>query len=877
MNLRNMQEFSTPMMQQYMQIRQQHADCMLFFRLGDFYELFLDDAVEGAKILGITLTRRPRGKDGDIPMAGVPFHSANSYINKLLRYGKRIAICEQVSEPDKSGIVDRKVIRIITPGTVFDDTALEQKKHNYTASVSISAEKIGFSVADLLTGDFFVCELNRDDHVEETLGAELLRFAPSECIVSINTYNTPELLRLVTAYHKTSVTFFHEWEKAAKHSEKVLCAHFAVPSSKAFGLSELREGATAAAALIEYLNHTQQAKVTHLNYPSLYSPLHSVLLDPATIENLEIFSTLQDQSIQGSLFSVLDRTMTAMGGRLLRSWIAHPLKNKDTILQRQNVVAELYDKFSQRSEIQEKLYTIFDVQRLSSRLALGLGTSASILNIDKSLKVFLDLVPLVVSLESNKFLNWDKLPVEMCKSTSTDIEKIISDSPELTDGEVGRINDGVDSELDELRNLYYSGKDWIARFEVQERVRTGITSLKCRYNQVFGFYIEISHANLDSVPSDYIRKQTLVNAERFITPELKKHEELILTAETRIAQIERRIFQELVERITAQLTEIKKVAQALAELDVYCSFAQVAQEERYIQPSLNESQKIEIIGGKHPVLASVLKEKFVPNDVHLDADQQLLIITGPNMAGKSVFMRQVAIIVLLAHIGSFVPAESANIAVVDRIFVRSGASDNISKGLSTFMVEMVEAAYILHQATNSSLVIMDEIGRGTSTYDGISIAWAIAEYLVTEKNKQPKILFATHYHELQALAEKFPQKIKNYQMIVEEHNNRPVFLHSVGPGAASHSFGIEVAQIAGLPERIIERAKELLKNLENDHRKENSKKAKLINTNESEKSNEFSKLLGDLIGININTLTPLESLQLLATIQKRLQKIKHDL
>lgn len=884
-----MREFSTPMMQQYIKIRQQYSDCMLFFRLGDFYELFLEDALEGAKILGITLTRRPRGKDGDIPMAGVPFHSADTYIAKLLRAGKKIAICEQVSVPDSKGIVDRKVIRIITPGTILDDRSLEQKQHNYLVSVHITKKLIGVALADLLTGDFQVTQFERGAYEREQLGTHLLRFAPSECVVSIDTYNTPELMGLITAYHQPAVSYFADWEKTTKTSEKKLETHFKVASVGSFGFAHLQEAVTAAAVLIEYVNHTQQSTVKHLNRPVLFVPEEYVLLDPATVSNLEIFSTIHGKSADGSLLHVLDKTQTACGGRLLRSWLLNPQKNKQILENRYDVIGTLYSDSESRSNLQIQLSSVLDMERLVSKLSLGIGTIASVLNIKQSLKIFLLLYPILTKHNLKIFQNWRKLPVKVVEKIVSTIHKTVGEEVTET-GEVVRvIKAGVHTELDELRSIVTEGELWIKTYEKTERERSGITTLKCRYNSVFGYYIEITQSRLDSIPKNYVRKQTLVNAERFITPELKEHEEKIVAAQTRIAEIEREIFTQLVDDVIFYLEEIKMIANSLAELDVLCNFAQIAQERRYCRPVITADSKIEIIEGKHPVLADKLQENFVPNDVLLtDKEQQLLVITGPNMAGKSVFMRQVALLVLLAQTGSFIPARSATISIVDRIFVRSGASDNISRGLSTFMVEMVEAANILHQATSNSLVIMDEIGRGTSTYDGISIAWAIAEYLVTQPTHRPKVLFATHYHELQELAEKYPKNIKNYQVMVEQHNDAPVFLYTVNSGAASHSFGIAVAKLAGLPDQILKNAQDMLSALESSSAvaqkhtvSENTKNSKLKKngitttscaTNKDVLNAVETTVIKKLLEQNLSTTTPLQALTILDELQRTAKK-----
>jgi DNA mismatch repair protein MutS len=867
------------MMQQYVRIRQQYADCMLFFRLGDFYELFLEDALEGAKILGITLTRRPRGKDGDIPMAGVPFHSADTYIAKLLRAGKKIAICEQVSQPDNKGIVERKVIRIITPGTVLDDRSLEQKKHNYLASIEVTKKFIAVALADLLTGDFHVTQVERGSDEREKLGSHLLRFTPSECVVSLEVYNSPELLGLITHHHQTAVSYLPSDAQSEQTSDVFLAEQFSVASVRSFGFGHLPAAITAAKLLLEYINHTQQTDVKHLRQPKLFVSEEYVVLDPSTAANLELFTTIHDTNPQGSLIRCVDKTQTAAGGRLLQFWLLHPQKKQEVIENRYAVIEVLLQQRDTRTELQSQLSYMLDIERLTSKLALGIGTIASVLNIHQSLKIFLRLYPVISKFEQKIFKDWQDLPVTQIKKLVQRIEATVSEQI-AENGEVIRIiNNGVDQELDQLRSVITTGEAWINAFEQSERQRTGINTLKCRFNSVFGYYIEVSQSNIKSIPDNYKRKQTLVNAERFITLELKEHEEKILLAQERIAEIEREILTQLIETVVAHLGELREIARALAELDVLCSFAQIAQERRYCRPTITTNNRIEIIAGKHPVLAEKLHEQFVPNDVVLnDTEQQLLVITGPNMAGKSVFMRQTALLVLLAQSGSFIPAQSASISLVDRVFVRSGASDNISKGLSTFMVEMVDAAAILHQATSKSLVIMDEIGRGTSTYDGISIAWAIAEYLVTQPKERPKVLFATHYHELQQLEQRFPKSIKNFQVLVEEHQGKPEFLYTVGRGAASHSFGIAVARLAGLPTKVLENAQKLLETLETSNATEFSNgknviiKQEYTNNFQSELA-ELRKVKEQLSQITIATTTPLQALNLLEALQRQVERI----
>jgi DNA mismatch repair protein MutS len=853
------------MMQQYMKIKQQYSDCMLFFRLGDFYELFLDDALLGARLLGITLTKRPRGKDGDIPMAGVPYHAAATYISKLIKLGHRVAICEQVSLPNSKSIVERAVVRIITPGTVLDDQSLLVPEHNFILAVAFHTRSVGVAVADVSTGLLKLTEFERTEKVAELIARELQRFAPSECIVSVSTYSDPELLGMVIQSN-AAVSAFDQWKKG-KRAVNVLNDHFSALAMSSLSLNESSPALESAASLLAYIEHTQQQTVEHFSNPEWYSSTECLLLDASTMRNLELFSTIRNADKKGSLYGLLDQTNSAAGARLLRRWLGEPLLDKDRILARHDAVAELVQQQSKRAAIRAHTAALYDIERQLAKLSLRLATPAAIINIAQSLEQFIAIHG-IISTFSASF--WQPHTEIDTKKVAIIIKYVYDHlNTELIDGTAIRmsIKFGVSRELDLLRDRVQGGEAWLLEFEQAERKRTGINSLKCKYNSVFGYYIEISNANLDAVPSDYTRKQTLVNAERFITPELKAQEELVLSAQEKIDQLELALFQEIVDYVTGQRELIMNIAHVLAELDVISTFAEISYVRNYCQPSMVETGELKITAGRHPVVESLVAEKFVPNDVLLNPQsQQMLIITGPNMAGKSVFMRQVALIVLMSHLGCFVPAQAATIPITDRIFVRSGASDSISDGLSTFMVEMVETAAILNNVTENSLIVMDEIGRGTSTYDGISIASAIAEYLAKHPSK-PKVLFATHYHELQSLAITYPDQIHNYQVAVERHQGKPLFLYTMIPGESSHSFGVAVAALAGVPDLVVKRAEQLLSELESSKRQS----TKHSIPNNGIVGEQRHPVINKLLTLDLTTTTPLDALNALAEYQKELK------
>lgn len=881
-------DFNTPMMKQYLQIKRQYEDCLLFFRMGDFYELFLDDAKVGARVLDITLTSRSRGKDGRIPMAGVPYHAVDSYLNKLVKAGYKVAICEQLTPPNKYGIVERDVIRIVTPGTVMDEKALESKKNNYIFSLLMEKGRLGIAAADLSTGLFQVSEFLTETPAQ-VIADELSRFTPAECILSEDHYNNADILRALKVQPDMNIYPYAEWEAYADRASQTLINHFNVKSLTVFNLQDKPIAQKTAAGLLGYLQNTQKGQVGHLKKIYLYSGDDAMQLDRSTIVNLELFSTLREGERRGSLLSVLDETVTAMGGRLLRRWLTKPLLKKEAIVARHDLVDELLKQRQLRLQLRETMGEIVDIERILARLSVGLGNPKDLVNLKNSLRLMGEVGQRIALLSSTLAGDLSRGVSPAIGKIGDIIEKYILKDPAFDPKNGTIVNDEISPELDRLRTIVKGGKDWITELEQQERQRTGISSLKVRFNKVFGFYIEVSNSHLESVPADYMRKQTLVNGERFITPELKKQEEIILQAEERMCTLEYEIFLEVVKQVLAETDAIQQAAQAIATVDCLVSFAQKAEQNQYCRPEIVEekenevrrkiksadtredvvkSQKLEIVSGRHPVVEQLLETatdgRFVPNDTLLYPDgRQLLLITGPNMAGKSVYIRQVALIVLMCQIGSFVPAGSVSLALVDRIFVRSGASDVITAGLSTFMVEMIETAQILHNATSKSLIIMDEIGRGTSTYDGISIAWAVAEYLVTNQQIAAKTLFATHYHELQELEERFPAKIKNLHMATEQEDGKPVFLHTIADGGACHSFGIAVAKMAGVPEAVTKRAQELLKEIEERNTEDVVKSHEHNSDGEDQK-----KIVTYLQKIDLNNTTPLQALNVLAELKK---------
>lgn len=800
----------TPMMEQYLRVKKENKEAVLLFHLGDFYEMFFEDARTAAKVLHIALTSRKSGGK-KIPMAGIPCHAAQNYIARLVSAGYKVAICEQVEDAKLAkGLVKRETTRIITPGTILDSSLLEEKTNNYIVALNRDGEqRFGIAISDISTGEFKVTELAR----ESAVISELTRLGPRECLLPGELAGDKHFRELMEQLGIV-VTVVEDWQFFHDSAHGVLTSHFRTQSLEGFGVEKMILAVGCAGAMISYLEETQKTVLSHINRLVSYSTSEFMVIDRTTQRNLELVSNFTGGK-EGTLLRVLDKTVTAMGGRTLRRWFLQPLLSVDKIKERQRAVTELVEDVSRRKSLEEKLSGISDIERLISRIACKTANARDLVALKDSLK---SITPIREELKAfrSKLLAGLELP-DLSEITDL-LEKAIVDEPPLSLREGNLIKDGFNQELDELRSISKDGKNWIAGLEAREIKRTGINSLKVRYNRVFGYYIEVTKTNLRSVPSDYIRKQTLVNSERFLTPELKEYESRVLNARERIEELEYRIFTEVREKTSEKVEEIQKIAQSLGILDVLISLAEAAVSNSYKCPVVDESDEITITEGRHPVLQQVLGiNNFIPNDTKLDCNgDRILIITGPNMAGKSTYIRQVALLTLMAQIGSFIPVRQAKIGIVDRIFTRVGASDELMRGRSTFMVEMNETANILNNATSRSLIILDEIGRGTSTFDGVSIAWAVAEYLHNHAEVSAKTLFATHFHELTALAVAL-SGVKNYNVAVREWNDEVIFLRKVVPGATDRSYGIHVAQLAGLPGEVIERAREILAELEEEH------------------------------------------------------------
>lgn len=806
---------STPLMRQYRKIKSRYPNAILLFRMGDFYETFDEDAHIVSRVLGITLTKRSNGQAADVPLAGFPYHALDNYLPKLVRAGYRVAICEQLEDPKYARkVVKRDVVEVVTPGVSFHEHLLDPKRSNYLAAVVWGTERserdrIGFAFLDASTGEFSVTEA--PVHRLEDL---LQMVQPAE--VLIDKRQREQLQRLQGL--SFVVTLQEDWVFSFDYAYEVLLRHFKTHSLKGFGVDDLRLGLRAAGAALHYLSETQKGRLPHVRRLIRYTPDEYMILDPQTKRNLELVASLQDGTREGSLVQILDETLTPMGGRLLRRWLLRPLKNVSQIEKRLDAIEALVRDRPLRERLREELRQVGDLERLAARVCTGRATPRDLLH----LRLTLEQIPPIKQVLAHTVCDTlrrlaDQLT--LCTQVVERIRQTLVDDPPASLSDGGVIRDGFHPELDELREITRSGKDFIARLQQKEIERTGISSLKVGFNKVFGYYIEVTNAHRNKIPPHYIRKQTLVNAERYITPELKEYEEKILSAEEKIVSLEAELFNQLRLEVAEATAALQLNASLLAMLDVFGSLAEVADCYNYTRPELHEGTELHIEEGRHPVVERALPpgDPFIPNDIYLDTHaQQILIITGPNMAGKSVVLRQTGLIVLLAQIGSFVPARRARIGIVDRIFTRVGASDNLAAGESTFLVEMNETANILNNATPRSLILLDEVGRGTSTFDGLSIAWALVEYLHETPSVAARTLFATHYHELNELAERFP-RVKNYRVQVEEHDGRVIFLHKLVPGGADHSYGIEVARMAGLPEPVIARAREILRHLEAQH------------------------------------------------------------
>jgi DNA mismatch repair protein MutS len=860
----------TPLMRQYQDIKRNYPDTIVFFRLGDFYEMFGQDAVIASKVLQITLTSRDKGKQDPVPMCGIPHFTAENYISKLVKAGHKVAICEQVEDPEEAkGIVKREVVKVVTPGTFLPDNP---KENNFILAFFQKENIFGIAVADITTGEFFIYETHNN------LEDEVNRFQPREILYPYSLKNKPTVINLADFY----LTAYDDWYFDYIEAYRNLIKHFKVTSLEGYGCEGMIVAISAAGALLTYLEETQKDALTFKKIRVLRRESR-MLLDATTLKNLEITKNMRSGEIEGSLLGILDETFTPMGGRLLRNWLLNPLLDPGEIKQRQDAVEVLMSDPVRFSKMQSLLKNIYDIERLASRISNGTANARDLLSLKDSLKTLPELKSLLQEYK-DKTLESLSEQIDVLSEIKLLIERSIADDPPVTVKEGGLIKNGFDPEIDELRDISSSGKDFIASLQTRERERTGISSLKVGYNKVFGYYIEVTKANLSLVPKEYIRKQTLVNGERFITPELKEYEAKVLGAEERLKTLEYEVFIKIRNDIAKETEKLQKTSSAIAELDVLMSFAYIARKYNYERPLVEDSDIIQISEGRHPVIERMATgEKFIPNDCLMDSEtNNILIITGPNMAGKSTYMRQVALIVLMAQIGSFVPAKEARVGIVDRIFTRIGASDVITKGQSTFMVEMIETANILNNATNKSLILLDEVGRGTSTFDGISIAWAVVEYIA--KYLKSRTLFATHYHELTELSLTL-DGIRNLNVAVKEWGDEIIFLRRIEEGAADKSYGIQVARLAGLPDVTIKRAKEILSNLEKAELNEIGE-PRLAYASESETpkvpkagqldlfTTQADPVIKELLGLDILNMTPIEALNKLFEMRKKLSENK---
>lgn len=846
----------TPLQKQYNAIKAKYPGALLLFRVGDFYETFGQDAIAASKVLDIVLTKRGNGSASETALAGFPHHSLDTYLPKLVRAGHRVAICDQLEDPKTvKGIVKRGVTELVTPGLSFNDNVLERKQNNFLASVFAGKNAMGVSFLDVSTGEFYLA------HGHETYILKLIQgLAPSEVIYCRQAREKFDAL----FRDDYSVFALEDWVYGYDYAYEKLTRQFKTSSLKGFGVEEYPEAIIAAGAVLHYLEDTEHKDTSHISAISRIDEDKYVWLDKFTVRNLEIVHAQHDGGVP--LIEILDRTVTPMGSRQLRKWMILPLKEQQAIEERLFIVDTFYQDTTLAEKILEPLKQITDLERLISKVAVNRINPREMVQLKRSLKC---VAPIKEILSSQESTHLRKLgdQLHLCEFLLEKIERELREDVSIASNQGNIIKEGVDAELDELQKIAFSGKDYLLQIQKREIERTGINSLKISYNKVFGYYLEVSNANKDKVPSDWIRKQTLVNAERYITEELKVYEEKILTAEDKLVVIEQRIFNALINTAADFIPQIQQNARVLAQIDCLLSFAFVAKANLYTKPVIDDSLIIDIKGGRHPVIERQLPagEKYIPNDVYLDSEkQQIMIITGPNMAGKSALLRQTALIVLLAQIGSFVPAEAATIGIVDKVFTRVGASDNLSKGESTFMVEMTETASILNNLSNRSLILMDEIGRGTSTYDGVSIAWAIVEFLHNHKDFKPKTLFATHYHELNQLAED-NVRVKNFNVSVKEVSDKIIFMRKLKEGGSEHSFGIHVAQLAGMPNRVVFRANEILHFLEKDKHKNEKQKIQEVpkaipQLSLFEADPRFAEIQEKLGKIDINTMSPVEAL-----------------
>ena len=859
----------TPMMKQFLDLKAKHPDAVMLFRCGDFYETYSTDAIVASEILGITLTKRANGKGKTVEMAGFPHHALDTYLPKLIRAGKRVAICDQLEDPKLTKkLVKRGITELVTPGVSINDNVLNYKENNFLAAVHFGKASCGVAFLDISTGEFLTAE-GPFDYVDKLLN----NFGPKEIL-----FERGKRLMFEGNFGSKFFTFeLDDWVFTESTAREKLLKHFETKNLKGFGVEHLKNGIIASGAILQYLTMTQHTQIGHITSLARIEEDKYVRLDKFTVRSLELIGSMNDGG--SSLLNVIDRTISPMGARLLKRWMVFPLKDEKPINDRLNVVEYFFRQPDFKELIEEQLHLIGDLERIISKVAVGRVSPREVVQLKVALQAIEPIKQACLEAD-NASLNRIGEQLNLCISIRDRIAKEINNDPPLLINKGGVIKDGVNEELDELRRISYSGKDYLLQIQQRESEQTGIPSLKVAYNNVFGYYIEVRNIHKDKVPQEWIRKQTLVNAERYITQELKVYEEKILGAEDKILVLETQLYTDLVQALTEFIPQIQINANQIARLDCLLSFANVARENNYIRPVIEDNDVLDIRQGRHPVIEKQLPigEKYIANDVMLDsASQQIIIITGPNMAGKSALLRQTALITLLAQIGSFVPAESAHIGLVDKIFTRVGASDNISVGESTFMVEMNEAADILNNVSSRSLVLFDELGRGTSTYDGISIAWAIVEYIHEHPKAKARTLFATHYHELNEMEKSF-KRIKNYNVSVKEVDNKVIFLRKLERGGSEHSFGIHVAKMAGMPKSIVKRANTILKQLESDNRQQGISGKPLAEVSENRSGMQLSffqlddpilcQIRDEILNLDVNNLTPLEALNKLNDIKR---------
>ena len=859
----------TPMMKQFLDLKAKHPDAVMLFRCGDFYETYSTDAIVAAEILGITLTKRANGKGKTIEMAGFPHHALDTYLPKLVRAGKRVAICDQLEDPKMTKkLVKRGITELVTPGVSINDNILNYKENNFLAAVHFGKASCGVAFLDISTGEFLTAE-GPFDYIDKLLN----NFGPKEIL-----FERGKRLMFEGNFGSKFFTFeLDDWVFTETTAREKLLKHFETKNLNGFGVEHLKNGIIASGAILQYLTMTQHTQIGHITSLARIEEDKYVRLDKFTVRSLELIGSMNDGG--SSLLNVIDRTISPMGARLLKRWIVFPLKDEKPINERLNVVEYFFRQPDFKELIEEQLQLVGDLERIISKVAVGRVSPREVVQLKVALQAIEPIKQACLEAD-NASLNRIGERLNLCVSIRDRIAREINNDPPLLINKGGVIKDGVNADLDELRRISYSGKDYLLQIQQRESEETGIPSLKVAYNNVFGYYIEVRNVHKDKVPKEWIRKQTLVNAERYITQELKEYEEKILGAEDKILVLETQLYTNLVQALTEFIPQIQVNANQIARLDCLLSFANVARENNYIRPVIEDNDVLDIRQGRHPVIEKQLPigEKYIANNVMLDSStQQIIIITGPNMAGKSALLRQTALITLLAQIGSFVPAESAHIGLVDKIFTRVGASDNISVGESTFMVEMNEAADILNNVSSRSLVLFDELGRGTSTYDGISIAWAIVEYIHEHPKAKARTLFATHYHELNEMEKSF-KRIKNYNVSVKEVDNKVIFLRKLERGGSEHSFGIHVAKMAGMPKSIVKRANEILKQLESDNRQQGIAGKPLAEVSENRGGMQLSffqlddpilcQIRDEILNLDVNNLTPIEALNKLNDIKK---------